>query len=486
MPRDIPTYTQCAEPGDAKSWRQIPGLPGYLTSLIFTTGSLVAVIAFVLMFLAAAIVLAAAGGSVVGFIVFVLLLIVALAEVKDWYYNHRLLCIRDRDCAIGTVIKEPTENFDGDYVLNLMLAPFTRCDWTTALRTHLSVNRAMLSDPTNFNDTPFYSTGMPTLPSDTDLADFNTLQNYVKELQSKNPDEYPQESESTPNMFRQVMIGVVARLMLDSARNFYERFFRKDQDEIGTTGTPLWDAIPDDNDPAVDWTQPNAKSTKTQNDPYSQLDAQTLNPMFRIDVPHLVPFLHAEIEGYRVALIINHLLVILIMILGILVLIAWLGPLAVLIVALIFFILLLIFTIIEDLTGNDGSADPPDTQWDEPGDPGDGVPQRKGDVILVYGNHIMDTDHYEYFEIHPIRAYYLLSRDSGMWSADPSFDGEPCDPANENSLQTMVDKNFADEACQIVAQAEELPPDGTIERKAPTLLSYGMTTRYAGGGAFRP
>jgi hypothetical protein len=197
--------------------------------------------------------------------------------------------------------------------------------------------------------------------------------------------------------------------------------------------------------------------------------------------------LHAEIEGYRVARIIDDLIVILLMVLAILIAMAILGPLGILIGALIFFLLLLILTIVEDLTGNDGDAGTPDVDWDDPGVPGDGVPQQKGDVVVVYGNHIMDTDHYEFFEIHPIRAYYLLAHDTGMSAPNPDLG--PCDPmqvSNENVLQTQVDKNFADLVCELVSIAEEEPPPVILMRHAQTLLSYGMTTRYAGGGAFRP
>ena len=54
------------------------------------------------------------------------LVIVALSEIKDWYYNGRLLSIQDDQCAVGTVISEPTAAFDGDRKLNLLLAPYTQ------------------------------------------------------------------------------------------------------------------------------------------------------------------------------------------------------------------------------------------------------------------------------------------------------------------------------------------------------------------------
>jgi hypothetical protein len=45
------------------------------------------------------------------------------------------------------------------------------------------------------------------------------------------------------------------------------------------------------------------------------------------------------------------------------------------------------------------------------------VEERVGDVVVSYGNWIMDTEHRNYFEIHPVRAWYLVARNSV---------GEPC------------------------------------------------------------
>src|SRR5262249_52535498 len=169
---------------------------------------------------------------------------------------------------------------------------------------------------------------------------------------------------------------------------------------------------------------------------------------------------------------------------------SFLGPISSLLALLIALFVYWFKNAIDWVTGNDGDAGSPDVSWDEPGTPGDGAPQRKGDVVLMYGNHIMDTDHYEFFEIHPIRAYYLLSHDPTMAApGDPTTTPEGCDEtkfSNENVLQTLVDQNFADFACALAATAEEEPPPVILERTGPTMLSYGMTTHYAGGGAQRP
>src|SRR5262252_8490540 len=98
MPKDIPVYTQCAGPGGAKSYLQIEGVAGVLVRLfLFSQIGTSAVILGVLIAMIVA-------NSPATWVVFTLILIAGLEEVKDWYYNYRLLCIRDRDCAIGTVI----------------------------------------------------------------------------------------------------------------------------------------------------------------------------------------------------------------------------------------------------------------------------------------------------------------------------------------------------------------------------------------------
>jgi hypothetical protein len=210
--------------------------------------------------------------------------------------------------------------------------------------------------------------------------------------------------------------------------------------------------------------------------------------MFRQDLPHLVPYLHGEIEGYRVQLLVDNLILALLAFLAAVIALSFLGPIAGLLAFLIAFFIYWFKNAIDWVTGNDGDAGSPDVDWDNPA--GDGVPQRKGDVILIYGNHIMDTDHYEFFEIHPIRAYYLLSHDETMSApSDPTLTPDACEQtkfSNENVLQTLVDQNFADFACALVATAEEEPPPVILKRTGSTLLSYGLATHYAGGGAQRP
>jgi hypothetical protein len=57
---------------------------------------------------------------------------------------------------------------------------------------------------------------------------------------------------------------------------------------------------------------------------------------------------------------------------------------------------------------------------------------------------------------------------------------------HENFDPSQITQERAEEVCDIVTRAEEEEPADTIERRGETSLSYGMTTRYAGGGAQEP
>src|SRR5918994_1106943 len=188
--------------------------------------------------------------------------------------------------------------------------------------------------------------------------------------------------------------------------------------------------------------------------------------MFRYEPPHLVPYLHCEIDGYFVALLIDNAIM------------AFLAVIALAIAALLFFLKMLF----DNATGNDGDADPPDV--DDPDAPGATTTIRKGDVVLTYGNWIMDTEHHNFFEIHPVRAYYLLGRNAADDFATIK-DGELEDAqfGSENFDITQLDGVREADICRMVTGSEEGESDDVILLRAPQALSMGMTTRFAGGRA---
>jgi len=466
MPRDIKTYAKCAGPGVARSHRQLTGLTGFLVRLWLRSAAFA--VAFFAFFIGALILL----NNPAAWLGLVVLLSIALSEFLHWYYNERLLCIRDRDCAIGTVISNPAgPSDDGDRKLNLMLVPYGQRGQVQTLIDHIKANRIMVDDDANFNDPPFH-TSAPDLNDNFD-GNFDTLRDYLRRLRSADPN----DEDAEARMYGNVLIGVMDRLMADPAKNFYNRFHRKDKAHI-PEGSALWSALPQDFDETVDWrgvNTPNAaQSNVTQYNPYAQ-NTQGLNPMFRFDTDHLVFYFHCEIDGYALGRLLEN--IILALWAFAIAMLIW-GPLAALFVMLFFFLLKWWF---DKAIDNDGEADSPDVDWDDPDVPESDSAQRKGDVVVTYGNWIMDTEHGQYFEIHPVRAYYIVARNS-LGNEPVLVDGnmEQEEFGHENFDPTLIDAARAEQICAIVTGGEEGNPDPVILRSGPTALSYGMQTRYAG------
>lgn len=197
MPRNLETFTSCAGPATARPHTELGGLAGFIISAWYFSGALTIIggLAFV-----AGIVLAT---GPMGWCITAGLVIIALTEIKHWYYNERLLCIRDPECAIGTVISEPTAAFDGDRKLNLLLAPYTQLEVRLTLMRHLEQNRSMLEDASNFTD-GFHSGGPPTLPTSAQMSgNPSLLQTYMSELSGSDPSDSGDDSD----MYNQIEIG---------------------------------------------------------------------------------------------------------------------------------------------------------------------------------------------------------------------------------------------------------------------------------------
>ena len=474
MPRHLPTYSTCAAPGTARPHTNIGGLAGFIISAWYFSGVLTIVGGLAFLF---GIVWLA---GPMGWCIIAAAIIIALVEIKHWYYNERLLCIADRDCAIGTVISEPTAAFDGDRKLDLMLAPFTQLETEIALINHLEQNRAMLEDPANFG-APFHS-GVPFLPASTVLSSNRSeLVAYMDRLAGSDPD----DSEATSNMYNQTTIGLVDTLMQTTTnagepRNFFLRFYRKLVAAIPDQATR--DAIPEDFDPAVNWQAPGAQSTLTSVNPYTN-ESTLLNPMFRYaqGSKPLVPYLHCELEGNYIEILLNDFILALTVFVAGCVALGFLGPLGPLAALALAILVFLIKKLIDWITGNDGDASTPDIDWDDPDFTGyPGFTERSGDVVVAYGNWIMDTEHHQYFEIHPVRAYYIIAQ------RDPGVDTPPL--VNGNEDQILVGPNFdpqqvtgamAGRICELVSRAEQQDPASTVPVTGAAALSFGMRTHYS-------
>ncbi|HET6223413.1 MAG TPA: hypothetical protein VFE11_14670 [Dongiaceae bacterium] len=452
MPAHLETFSSCAGPNDAVPHGRMGGIPGLFIAA-WTTSTLTKLITaiaggalWILLFASPATICVVAG-----------IAIIAAAQIKFWYYNRRLLCVRERDCVVGMLLAEPSVSTDGDRKLNVLPAPITKADARSALAVHLDTNRTMLADAGNFPAAQFPA-GAPVLPGLAELADGDPtdLVAYMKALVGQT-----EENEDRPsNIFNQIVIGVVDRLMAVPGLRVYERHLRKlagDIPSVATFGYIPVDFAPAAN-PSGNWADADAKNDADFPNP---VDDRTdkLNPMFRFDTDHVVPYLHCEIEGNKIAIWMDDIIT---AAAGILLGCVIFGPLGGYLGGLIFYLLK---KLLDWLTGNDGDAGDPDVDWDDPSDEPDGASGDAGDSLLVYGNAIMDTEHGQYFEIHPIRAYYVMGKDG----VPGSFDIKDID--DQEAIAKCLRASTAEE--------EDRPP--VILRTHGALLSWGTDTRYAGG-----
>lgn len=512
MPRGLPRFAFCAGPGVAKSHKTIGGLLGTIISMWFSSkGATIFVAALLGLFIPMILL-----GPCFGIIPVTIMLVALLQDAKEWYYHERLLCIEDRDnCVVGSVLHKPDVSpDDGDRKMDLLLAPFTEPECYELLCRHVNNNEMLLESGANFNDPPFFDGTFtpnfvecdpdiftdPMATPETRRAERKKLGEYLRTLLGK---EDPQDSDATSKIYNNILIGWMDRL-LDPAntndagqpKNFQGRYYRKDPNVI-PPGTPLSDAIPPDYDPATPWQAVNGSlSPVTANNPYeTQHQPRPLNPMFRFDhkreikpdeenPDRLLPYLHCEVDGNYLQLLFDELSLA----------VTTFGiaygflcfllpfPFNVIIAGLLAW---LIFLLQKWLDGGDdrGQADPVGVDYDDPENFGDSAQQLDGDLVTILGPWIMDTEHAQYFEIHPVRAYYVLGR-NGRSGAIDLFDSaaEQAKSGTERLHNGMVDESMVKAICGMATQAEGEDPPIVITRDAPTLLSHGLRTYYGGGG----
>lgn len=489
MPNNLNTFTTCAEPGVATSHKRMGGFAGYVSGLLVYS-SFAFRFAVVGLILAAAIFLIVIN-PVTAVATFAFLIATAL-DVKDWYYNRRLLCVEHDVCAIGTVLDQTKNNFDGDAVFNILLAPYTQRECFNATLEHFRQNQNLITDSAHY--VAPYHTSVPDFseyntlflnPGDSDynITNQQTLMSqYLKAMAGKDP----HDKDVPSNIYNQFLTGVLDRILSlpdsnGNLKDFYSHFYRKNETRI-TPGSDLWNALPTDFDPAVNWQAPNSSiSTLTYDNPYEQpaLQPMGLNNLFKFNHGRSAPFLHCEIDGNVVSNIINQAIAFITAFF-----IAYLAALLVsvvagIIAALIILILILVWAA---LGGTEtGQAGTPDVEYEDPISE-DEATQGSGDVVVAHGNWIMDTEHSQRFEIHPVKAYYVLGKDPKSEIAELFDSAEDMEKAGFDKFQNSeITEELADELCKMVSEAERTTAPITITKPLMTLLSYGMTTKYGGG-----
>lgn len=437
---------------------------------------------------------------------FIAMLIGLLQEAKDWYYNERLLCVDPRDqCVIGAIIHKPTVSGgffgDGDRKMDTLLAPFTEAECYRTVATHLNTNRGLLSNSATFDNPPFvFGQGTTDPPLvDPDILQSNTSAAVRKAERQKITDyldiiegEDPEDGDASSNSYNNFWVGAVDRL-LDPAntnqngepKNFQGRFYRKNPAFIDPNSA-LSKAIPHDHDPNVNWQATDGSISPLREDnPYEFAhQPRGLNPMFRPDNARLLPYLHCEIDGYTLAIRLDQFSLALAAFgaayfLSCLIL----GPLLGAAVGLALALLAFLLQWLVDGGSDAGHATEPDVDFDDPDNFGEEGQQLDGDLVSIYGPWIMDTEHAQYLEIHPVKAYYIIGR-NGRGEVDIFDSTEEQEKSGTERLHNgVVDQRLRDEICSLVHQAEG-GDSGPIllTRDAPTVLSHGLTTRYGGGG----
>lgn len=417
MPRSYPHYTRCAAPGVAHSFGE-SWLGMTLLSLVL--GGLASGGVWLLGVIFAK---AVGLGCILG-VGALFALVTALHRFLDWYYNKRLMCIKDDQCVAGTLTGDPVAATDGDQKYDTLVAPFPPQEVQTYFAEVIQENPAQFgAGPGNF-------------------ADPIALQNYVEAM-----------SEGVRN--RLYMRVVHEKMFTQAGRDFLKRYLVRIKAEMG--------------DAAFD------------NSPDDTFASQSPNPMFRISpADSLAPYLHCELEGDRLKKWLTNVLIglwtaavayaaacaICMFVSGQEWACGWIGKGAALLLGLLAWLL---SHLIND--PDEGAANQTDVDFADPAFDGDKSSIRQGDLMLIFGDWIKDTEHGEYFEIHPIKAIYLICHsETGDWEIVDDLTAYPrerCPFAVEKITSADME-----EMCKLATSAET--QDATEDKILRTTQALSM------------
>jgi hypothetical protein len=277
------------------------------------------------------------------------------------------------------------------------------------------------------------------------------------------------------NVYNHFLIGFMDRLFKKyDTKNFYAHFLRKDSTIINND--EIWNAIPRDYDETKDWTAPNASFYNERfGNQYELPETKMgLNPMFRFENKQMVPCVHCEIDGNNVSILLSLIIANLIGFAAIIAAIP-LIPFPFNLFVFLLFLLLLILSALGDL----GKADKPEFEFEDPEplfDFDDAV-YLSGDVVAAYGKWIMDTEHGQYFEIHPVKAYYVIGKLDSAFGVFNSLDQLKSIGAT-SITNADITEDLAGEICGLIKKNEKMELEPHITLPIAQALSYGLVTHY--------
>jgi hypothetical protein len=374
---------------------------------------------------------AATLGCIIG-IGFLTTLLIGLVQFKSWYYNARLMCIQHDQCSAGTVVDQPTSSTDGDRKVNVLLAPFSVEETEQLMIETLDSLRGTL----------------PNVPAVMDLQNRQVRFDYVRSL--SDADQERVYSDLIDN-----------RMFSQPGRGFQRHYYRRDETRMGSAA---FNESPDDR-------------------------GISPNPMFRYDGPILVPYLHQEIDGNVLAKFLDNLAVALLAALATFItlcalcasiglpesLCGWGAAALALLAAILALILANVVNPPRDGEASDIDVDVEDPDFDTPP-----TAMQRGDIVFVFGDWIMDEEHENYFEIHPVKAWYLLCQrgdaDPNDWVLSDEIPRSQC----TFDIHAMTEADFH-RLCDMVHDAETTDPNDVILLSVPA----GLAMMPARAGAVR-
>lgn len=455
MPSIEEHFTTCADPGEAHEFSV-----GENIALFLLLGGLQGFIAWVTLKLLGApcsVAVAIVWGAVLG-------LVSELGLFNDWYYEKRLMCIRRATCAAGLLVGRPFAACDGDRKVDLLLSPFglfeVEADMAWAAANALSSAGG----------------GFPAPPPRTDyLASRSLRLEYVNGVVGGSGPQLAPGARLSDDHRKQLYFEIVHKYMFTAPqpgapdRTFQSHFhirdaaamgnaaFANSDDDSGTDGNPMY---------------------RFEHEPVSGpgfvgtvfCDWLLGHPSEEAPEPRIVPYLHCEIEGNRLDRGIFNLMMTLLAFAGgytaaCIVCSAYLGDspwcaaIALVVAAILAVLAWLLMKWLND--PEDGEADAVSIDVPAPNELNDaGWDEDAGDLVLVVGDWIMDVEHDQYFEIHPVTSWYRVAvGHRGMRLID-----DPSELAQDERflMTTEVTADRFRDMCAVASGAELYVPDPAL------------------------
>lgn len=401
-------YTKCAVPGDSYSWNLVGTTFGNILVGTFLLGTPIGVIIGVI--------LGTLGGAICGIGVALLVGLSSTAyKFKFWYYNERLMCIDEKRCIIGTMVGNSHVSTDGDSKFDMLIAPFT------VKEVHEYIIEELKADTTLFGTGPG--------GAGYDVGNIGAVHNYIEEFISE---------KNRIELYSRV---VHQRMFTgDAQRDYLKHMLIRDKDEMGESAflhSPSDKYLPDPGESV----NPMYRSTHTPTGFFDDVTGGS-------DLSEtLLPFLHCELEGNVLARFLENLALTFLLLAGVVAAACFGGPYGLIVVGILLVIIALLWKFNDGDEGDDSS---PEDSGIDIGDADREAVVLEGDVLVIYGDWIMDEEHTKYFELHPIRAIHFVLKNNS--------DYEVIQELYEGFEGYDVSKILADEwatICGMVGRSEE-------------------------------